>query len=107
MSARSYTPKSVLLTGAAGFIASNTCIRLVKNHHDVKFVVLDKLDYCANLKNLDPVKNDKNFFFVKVRLLTLIIIDTLPCCSRLIPSGRKTDSISCVLVRVTFCRPIW
>ena len=61
-----YDPKAVLLTGAAGFIASNTAIRLVKEHPDVLFVALDKLDYCANLKNLEPVMRYKNFEFVKV-----------------------------------------
>ncbi|GAB5361138.1 hypothetical protein AAMO2058_000688400 [Amorphochlora amoebiformis] len=61
----SYNPKAVLITGAAGFIGSNVCIRLVKNHPNCKFVVLDKIDYCANTKNLAPVWRYKNFFFVK------------------------------------------
>ncbi|GAB5365909.1 hypothetical protein AAMO2058_001098900 [Amorphochlora amoebiformis] len=61
----SYQPSAVLITGAAGFIGSNVCIRLVTNHPECKFVVLDKLDYCSNIKNLDPVFRYKNFFFVK------------------------------------------
>lgn len=31
-----YTPKCILMTGAAGFIGSHAAIRLVKNHPNVK-----------------------------------------------------------------------
>ncbi|BBN13339.1 UDP-glucose 4,6-dehydratase [Marchantia polymorpha subsp. ruderalis] len=60
-----YTPKNILITGAAGFIASHVANRLVRNYPDYKIVVLDKLDYCSNLKNLNPSKASKNFKFVK------------------------------------------
>ncbi|KAM7251744.1 hypothetical protein ACFE04_023627 [Oxalis oulophora] len=61
----SYTPKNILITGAAGFIASHVCNRLIRNYPDYKIVVLDKLDYCSNLKNLLPSKSSPNFKFVK------------------------------------------
>ncbi|KAM7280255.1 hypothetical protein ACFE04_007389 [Oxalis oulophora] len=57
----SYTPKNILITGAAGFIASHVCNRLIRNYPDYKIVVLDKLDYCSNLKNLLPSKSSPNF----------------------------------------------
>ncbi|KAJ6949986.1 hypothetical protein NC651_003841 [Populus alba x Populus x berolinensis] len=60
-----YTPKNILITGAAGFIASHVCNRLIRNYPDYKIVVLDKLDYCSNLKNLLPSKSSPNFKFVK------------------------------------------
>ena len=60
-----YKPKNILITGAAGFIASHVCNRLVRNHHDYKIVVLDKLDYCSNLKNLIPSRSSPNFKFIK------------------------------------------
>ncbi|CAN1845393.1 Trifunctional UDP-glucose 4,6-dehydratase/UDP-4-keto-6-deoxy-D-glucose 3,5-epimerase/UDP-4-keto-L-rhamnose-reductase RHM1 [Linum perenne] len=60
-----YTPKNILITGAAGFIASHVCNRLIRNYPDYKIVVLDKLDYCSNLKNLLPSKASPNFKFVK------------------------------------------
>jgi UDP-glucose 4,6-dehydratase len=61
----SYTPKNILITGAAGFIASHVANRLVRSHPEYKIVVLDKLDYCSNLKNLLPSKSSPNFKFVK------------------------------------------
>ncbi|CAL8462242.1 g1773 [Coccomyxa elongata] len=60
-----YTPTSILLTGGAGFIASHVVIRLCSRYPETKVVVLDKLDYCASLRNLDAVKDLKNFKFVK------------------------------------------
>ncbi|XP_070660458.1 trifunctional UDP-glucose 4,6-dehydratase/UDP-4-keto-6-deoxy-D-glucose 3,5-epimerase/UDP-4-keto-L-rhamnose-reductase RHM2-like [Malus domestica] len=60
-----YKPKNILLTGAAGFIASHVCNRLIRNYPDYNIVVLDKLDYCSNLKNLHPSMSSPNFKFIK------------------------------------------
>ncbi|OMO61469.1 NAD-dependent epimerase/dehydratase [Corchorus capsularis] len=60
-----YTPKNILITGAAGFIASHVCNRLIRNYPDYKIVVLDKLDYCSSLKNLNPSCSSPNFKFIK------------------------------------------
>ncbi|KAK9150775.1 hypothetical protein Syun_009084 [Stephania yunnanensis] len=60
-----YTPKNILITGAAGFIASHVANRLIRKYPDYKIVVLDKLDYCSNLKNLLPSRLSPNFKFVK------------------------------------------
>ncbi|CAL9084578.1 unnamed protein product [Musa textilis] len=60
-----YEPKNILITGAAGFIASHVANRLVRNYPQYKIVVLDKLDYCSNLKNLNPSRSSPNFRFVK------------------------------------------
>ncbi|KAH7300439.1 hypothetical protein KP509_24G062900 [Ceratopteris richardii] len=65
MAANYYTPKNILITGAAGFIASHVANRLVRNYPQYKIVVLDKLDYCSNLKNLGPSRASKNFKFVQ------------------------------------------
>ncbi|XP_010035897.2 trifunctional UDP-glucose 4,6-dehydratase/UDP-4-keto-6-deoxy-D-glucose 3,5-epimerase/UDP-4-keto-L-rhamnose-reductase RHM1 [Eucalyptus grandis] len=63
--ATAYTPKNILITGAAGFIASHVCNRLIRNYPGYKIVVLDKLDYCSNLKNLLPSRSSPNFKFIK------------------------------------------
>ncbi|CAN0913924.1 Trifunctional UDP-glucose 4,6-dehydratase/UDP-4-keto-6-deoxy-D-glucose 3,5-epimerase/UDP-4-keto-L-rhamnose-reductase RHM1 [Linum grandiflorum] len=60
-----YKPKNILITGAAGFIASHVCNRLIRNYPDYNVVVLDKLDYCSNLNNLNPSRSSPNFKFVK------------------------------------------
>ncbi|XP_027063112.1 trifunctional UDP-glucose 4,6-dehydratase/UDP-4-keto-6-deoxy-D-glucose 3,5-epimerase/UDP-4-keto-L-rhamnose-reductase RHM1-like [Coffea arabica] len=60
-----YKPENILITGAAGFIASHVVNRLIRNHPSYKIVVLDKLDYCSNEKNLNPSRSSPNFKFVK------------------------------------------
>lgn len=65
MASTTYTPQNILITGAAGFIASHVANRLVRNYPHYKIVVLDKLDYCSNLKNLYPSKLSKNLKFVR------------------------------------------
>ncbi|KAH1239449.1 Trifunctional UDP-glucose 4,6-dehydratase/UDP-4-keto-6-deoxy-D-glucose 3,5-epimerase/UDP-4-keto-L-rhamnose-reductase RHM1 [Glycine max] len=63
--ANTYKPKNILITGAAGFIASHVCNRIVQNYPDYKIIVLDKLDYCSNLKNLIHLCSSPNFKFIK------------------------------------------
>ena len=60
-----YEAKNVLITGGAGFIASHVAILLAKKYPQYKIVVVDKLDYCANLNNLRSVAGLMNFKFVK------------------------------------------
>ncbi|CAI9089079.1 OLC1v1023580C1 [Oldenlandia corymbosa var. corymbosa] len=61
----SYKPKNILITGAAGFIACHVANRLIRTYPDYHVVVLDKLDYCSNLKNLKPSFSSSNFKFIK------------------------------------------
>ncbi|XP_024986874.1 trifunctional UDP-glucose 4,6-dehydratase/UDP-4-keto-6-deoxy-D-glucose 3,5-epimerase/UDP-4-keto-L-rhamnose-reductase RHM2-like [Cynara cardunculus var. scolymus] len=58
-------PKTILITGAAGFIPSHVTNRLVSNYPTYKIVALDKLSYCSSLKNLQPCFSSSNFKFVK------------------------------------------
>jgi len=60
-----YEAKNVMITGGAGFIASHVAILLAKKYPQYKIVVVDKLDYCANLNNLRSVAGLMNFKFVK------------------------------------------
>ncbi|CAO2833278.1 unnamed protein product [Amaranthus hypochondriacus] len=73
----SYTPKNILITGAAGFIASHVANRLVRSYPDYKIVVLDKLDYCSNLKNLRPSQSSPNFKFVKGDIASADLVNYL------------------------------
>ena len=57
--------KSILITGGAGFIGSNLIEYLVNTYPEYKLVNIDSLTYAGDLKNLDSVKNVKNYNFVK------------------------------------------
>lgn len=72
-----YKPKNILITGAAGFIASHVANRLVRSYPDYKIVVLDKLDYCSNLKNLNPSYSSTNFKFVKGDIASADLVNYL------------------------------
>lgn len=56
-----YTPKNILITGGAGFIASHVVILLVEKYPSYKIVNLDRLDYCSCLENLDCLKGKPNY----------------------------------------------
>lgn len=60
-----YEPKSILITGGAGFIASHVVLLLVKKYPHFKIVNMDRLDYCSCLENLDEIKDAPNYKFVK------------------------------------------
>jgi UDP-glucose 4,6-dehydratase len=73
-SAGPYEPKSILITGGAGFIASHVTIRLVREYPQYKIVVIDKLDYCASKRNLDSCKDAPNFKFIKADIQSADLI---------------------------------
>lgn len=56
--------KSILVTGAAGFIGSNLVEYLIEKYSDYKIVVLDLVTYAGDVDNLKAVQNAKNFTFV-------------------------------------------
>lgn len=65
-----YSPKNILITGGAGFIASNVVCGLVKKYPQYKIVNYDKLDYCSSLKNCSEVEDCDNYKFVKGNILS-------------------------------------
>ncbi|KAK3699408.1 hypothetical protein QZH41_018566 [Actinostola sp. cb2023] len=60
---KKYT-KRILVTGGAGFIGSHVVILLVERYPDYYVVNLDKLDYCASLKNLKKIQDKPNYKFI-------------------------------------------
>jgi len=59
-----HQPERILVTGGAGFIGSNFVVHMLQKYPKYHIVVLDKLSYCSNVKNLDPVRK-MNCTFVK------------------------------------------
>ena len=69
-----YTPKNILVTGGAGFIASHLVILLAKKYPQYKVVNFDKLDYCSSLRNLSELDGKPNYKFVRGNLLSADLI---------------------------------
>jgi len=59
-----HQPERILVTGGGGFIGSNFVVHMLQKYRKYHVVVLDKLSYCSNIKNLDPVKS-LNCTFIK------------------------------------------
>src|SRR5438128_1679759 len=57
--------RTILVTGAAGFIGSNFVRMLLSRDEDVKLIALDKLSYAGNLENLREYLDDRRLVFVK------------------------------------------
>ena len=54
-----------LIPGGAGFIGSNFVQFVRRRYPESKVTVLDKLTYAGNLANLDPVRTDPGFVFLR------------------------------------------
>jgi dTDP-glucose 4,6-dehydratase len=56
----------ILVTGGAGFIGSNFVHLVLRNHPTDQVVVVDKLTYAGNLRNLGDALNDSRCQFVRM-----------------------------------------
>ena len=57
--------KTYLVTGAAGFIGANFLKYILNKHKDIFVIIIDKLTYAGNLKNIEEELKDKRVEFVK------------------------------------------
>ncbi len=55
----------LLVTGGAGFIGSNFTLYWMEHHPDDTIVNLDVLTYAGNLENLNSVKDNPHYTFIK------------------------------------------
>ncbi len=55
----------LLVTGGAGFIGSCFIRHVLAKHKDYEIINLDKLTYAGNIENLDDIKNDPRYQFIK------------------------------------------
>lgn len=67
----------ILVTGGAGFIGSNFVGYILKNYPDDEILVLDKMTYAGNPKNLDPYRNNPRFKFVKGDICDRELVDSI------------------------------
>lgn len=58
-------PKTILITGGAGFIGSHVVRRFVKNYPEYQIINLDFLTYAGNLENLKDIDAYPNYTFIK------------------------------------------
>lgn len=71
------TPCRMLVTGGAGFIASNFVRYWVEQFPGDRLIVLDALTYAGNLANLAEVKRHPNFRFVQGDICDRPLVDAL------------------------------
>ncbi|MDP5081740.1 MAG: dTDP-glucose 4,6-dehydratase [Winogradskyella sp.] len=57
--------QSILVSGGAGFIGSNFISLFLKNNQDINIINLDSLTYAGNLSNLEQLKDNERYTFVK------------------------------------------
>lgn len=70
--------KTVLLTGAAGFIGSNCLEYLYQKHENYRFIILDALTYAGSLENIPPhILNSNRVRFVRGSVVDSALVDQL------------------------------
>jgi dTDP-glucose 4,6-dehydratase len=67
----------LLVCGGAGFIGSAFIKNFLKTHNDSHIINLDNLSIGSNLKNLNEIKNNPNYFFINDDIKNTSKIDEL------------------------------
>jgi dTDP-glucose 4,6-dehydratase len=70
-------PKSLLITGGAGFIGSHVVRLFVTKYPQYRIINVDALTYAGNLENLSDVDGLPNYVFEKVNILDTEELDRL------------------------------
>lgn len=61
----SYQPRSMLVTGGAGFIGANFIRHVLNVDPKIKIINLDKLTYAGSLTNLNDLPNAEQYHFIQ------------------------------------------
>jgi dTDP-glucose 4,6-dehydratase len=70
----------VLITGGAGFIGSNFVHAMLEKRASDQFIVLDKLTYAGNLRNLDGALQNSRVQFVRMDIGDPAVADVVRGC---------------------------
>ena len=93
----SFSPKSIIVTGGAGFIGSNFVHWVVDNQPDVHVTVLDKLTYAGNRENLAGI-SDERMKFVHGDICDAGLVDelfsTVDACVHFAAESHNDNSIA-------------
>ncbi|MGI6580683.1 MAG: dTDP-glucose 4,6-dehydratase [Saccharofermentanales bacterium] len=68
---------NILVTGGAGFIGSNFIIYMLGKYKDISIINLDALTYAGNLNNLESIKDNPNYSFVKGDICDAELVDRI------------------------------
>ncbi|MCH3910248.1 MAG: dTDP-glucose 4,6-dehydratase [Limosilactobacillus oris] len=68
---------NILVTGGAGFIGSNFIHYMLEKHPDDNLINLDLLTYAGNIHNLDDVKDNSHYHFVKGNIVNRELVTHL------------------------------
>lgn len=74
----------LLVTGGAGFIGANFVHHVLGNHPNDEVIVVDKLTYAGNLRNLDGVFQDERFQFVRLDVCDPAVADAAKGCDAVV-----------------------
>jgi len=72
-----FIPRSVLVTGGAGFIGSNFIHHFLANRPECRVINLDVLTYAGNLENLKGVEDNPRYRFVRGDICDAVLVARL------------------------------
>jgi dTDP-glucose 4,6-dehydratase len=74
----------VLITGGAGFIGSNFVCHVLEQHPNYEMVVLDKLTYAGNLRNLNGAAENPRFQFIRLDVCDPAVSEIVAGCDAVV-----------------------
>jgi dTDP-glucose 4,6-dehydratase len=77
MTADKHTPRSVLVTGGAGFIGANFVEHLIASDDSVRVTTLDVLTYAGSLDNLACVIGNERHDFIRGDITDALLVNSL------------------------------